>query len=317
MNVAFMGTPAFACASLQTLADSKHKILAVVTGPDKPSGRGRKLTAGPVKKLAISLGLNLFQPDNLRDSAFREEMAGINADVYVVIAFKILPPKLFKLPRQGSLNIHASLLPKYRGAAPINHALLNGEKETGLTSFFLSKKVDGGEIIHQVSTAIDENENFSSLYNRLSTLAGPFLLETLDLISDPGFSPQKQDISRATPAPKISPKDALIDWNMSRKQVHNHIRAYSTKPGAFSYLDNKKIKILGSRLDDPDRQKTAEPGNIFVDGRRLFAATGDTPLCITTLQPEGKKEIDSNAFKNGYLTGNTQTFKPSREEVIK
>lgn len=273
------------------------------------------MTPSPVKVRAVPLGLPIFQPERLRDDAFVDAMAELDADVFVVVAFRILPKKLYSLPKYGSINVHASLLPKYRGAAPINHALLNGESETGLTSFFLTKQVDGGDVIDQVSTPIDPDENYSSLYARLSEMSGPFLLDTLDKIIRPGFAPQKQDMSRATPAPKIGSEDGLIDWTRPDGEVHNHIRAFSEQPGAFSFIGEQKIKILGSRREDTGGLPHLEPGEMHIHRKRLWTGTGSGPIRLTRLQPEGKKAMDALAFINGYRIESHQTFLSRRKEV--
>jgi len=312
-----MGTPEFACASLAALAASHHKVLAVVTGPDKPAGRGRKLTACEVKIRATGLNLPLFQPENLRDDSFVAQMATLKADVFVVIAFRILPKKLYVLPPYGSINIHGSLLPRYRGAAPINHALLNGETETGLTSFFLTDRVDQGNIIHQVATSIGPDENFTSLYNRLSEMAGPFLLESLDLISQPGFAPKNQDESLASPAPKISPEDGLIDWTKDRRAVHNHIRAYSEKPGAFCFLDDLQIKILATHMTPTSDLPHLDAGELLVTNKKLFVGAGDGPLEITKVLPQGKKALDALSFINGYRIASHRRLLTHGKEVNK
>lgn len=315
MKMVYMGTPEFACPALEVLAASDHDLLAVVTGSDKPSGRGRKLKACQAKVSALKLGVPVYQPESLRDESFIEQMAALEADVFIVIAFRILPKKLYNIPAVGSINIHGSLLPKYRGAAPINHALLNGETETGLTSFFLSRKVDQGSIIDRVATPIEPDENFSSLSARLSDMAGPFLLKTLDLIARPGFTPEIQDDRRATPAPKIKPEDALIDWHKPVDQVHNHIRAYSSRPGAFTFLNDLKIEILGSSQNDTADLAAIIPGLLKVQDKKLYVGTGNRPLCLTSLQPEGKRQMDACAFVNGYRIGETHTFNHSRKEV--
>jgi methionyl-tRNA formyltransferase len=317
MNVVFMGTPGFACGPLETLVKSSHNLLAVVTVPDKPVGRGRKLSACEVKLKALEFHIPVLQPANLRDPEFLGCMTDLKADVYVVVAFRILPQKLYTIPALGAINVHASLLPKYRGAAPINHALLNGETETGLTSFFLTKQIDGGDIIDQTTTAIDENENFSSLYNRLSEMAGPFLLKTLDLIARPDFRPRSQDLSLATPAPKITTEDALIDWTADDRQVHNLIRAFSERPGAFTYLDDLQIKILDSRRQDSDSLPDLQPGETWIENKRLFVGTGGKPLLVTRVQPEGKKPMDALSFINGHRIMPHHKFSLTRKEVIK
>jgi methionyl-tRNA formyltransferase len=309
-----MGTPAFACPPLEALANSRHNILAVVTGRNKPSGRGRTVKPSPVKQTADKLGLPVLQPAKLKDDAFISKIAALDPDLIVVVAFRILPRNILDIPKKGAINIHGSLLPKYRGAAPITHALLNGESETGLTSFFLKMKIDAGDLIAQAKVKIGENETYSELYDRLSELAGPFLLETIDLIGQPGFAPKTQSDTKATPAPKISSEDALIDWSRDDRQVHNHIRAYADTPGAFTYLRDRKIKILGS-LRTEDTVTKVPPGELRIDSKRLFSGTGNLPLELTRIQPEGKKIMDSKAFLNGYRIENGQTFSSVRKEV--
>lgn len=315
MNVVFMGTPGFACPALVTLADSPHHLAAVVTVPDKPAGRGQKTTACDVKHTALALNVPVLQPEKLRDEAFLDDISALNADVYVVIAFRILPKKLYSIPPKGSINIHASLLPRYRGAAPIHYALLNGETETGLTSFFLTTRVDRGDIIDQTAITIGPDENFTSLSTRLSEMAGPFLLKTLDLIARSGFEPKRQDPSQATPAPKIGTEDCLIDWTRDDRRVHNHIRAFSERPGAFSFLDGQKIKILGSTRTVPDSLPSLEPGELLAASKQLYAGTGGNPIQLTAVQPEGKKAMDALSFLNGYRIQPGQKMTSDRKEV--
>lgn len=312
-----MGTPEFACASLKVLADSEHNLAAVVTGCDKPSGRGRKLQATPVKKMALELGAPILQPESLRSDDFRHQISELCPDLIVVVAFRILPRKIFEQPKFGSINIHASLLPRYRGAAPINHALLNGETNTGLTSFFLNAKVDTGDLIDQVETEIEPDENYSRLYDRLSEMAGPFLLKSLDLISQSDFKPKVQDSSLASPAPKISSIDGLIDWDQSEDKIHNRIRAFSEKPGAYSFLKDRKIKILGSQIDYGLDLLPLEPGQIYTAGKNLYVGTGGKPILVTRLKPEGKKTLSSEAYLNGHpkVAGNKMIS--GRKEVKK
>ena len=310
-----MGTPEFACEGLKTLVESDHVVSAVVTAPDKPAGRGRKLMPSAVKTAAQTYGLDILQPEKLRDNAFIDQISAYHADIFIVIAFRILPKKLYSLPEYGSINIHGSLLPKYRGAAPINHAILNGETETGLTAFFLNKKIDGGAIIGQVSTPIDPNENFSSLYARLAALSGPFLLSTLDTIADPGFSPRIQPDGPAGDAPKIAVEDCLIDWTQPANRIHNHIRAYSEKPGAFCFLDAMKIKILAARPNGISDHPSLKPGEILARNKELIVGTGTTPVRITTIQPEGKKAMSAEAFINGYMSSTPKELTAHRKEV--
>ena len=275
------------------------------------------MIACQAKVTAQSLDIPIYQPAKLRDKQFLAEMEELQPDLFVVIAFRILPSILFNLPKKGSINIHGSLLPRYRGAAPIHHALMNGEKETGLTSFFLTKKVDRGNIIHRVKVDIGPDENYTSLYDRLAGISGDFLLETLDKIEDPAFVPQIQDESLATPAPKIYPEQGFIDWTASRDKIHNQIRAFSLKPGAFSFLNDKIIKILGSTKEGTEGVPGAEPGRLFIYQKRLFAACGDKPLRLTCLQPEGSKQMDDRSFINGYLIGTTAQLSNQRKGVKK
>ena len=308
MNVVFMGTPEFACPALAALAGSQNTLVAVVTGPDAIAGRGHRLTACQTKVTALRLKLPIFQPQSLRDESFIQAMAELKADVFVVIAFRILPERLFMLPRHGSINIHASLLPKYRGAAPLRHALLDGQTETGLTSFFLTRQVDEGSIISQVSIPIGPEENYTSLSHRLAELSGPFLLETLELIARPGFTPSRQDPALATPAPKIKPEDGAIDWRQARRKIHNRIRAFSEHPGAYTVFREQKLKILDSRLGDFSSVPPLAPGQLHVRGQELFVGAGDGPLGIMTLLPQGKRTMDARSFVNGYRIGGKQTF---------
>jgi methionyl-tRNA formyltransferase len=315
MNIIYMGTPRFACPPLSALANSRHSIRAVVTGRDKPSGRGRTVRPGPVKQLAGTLGLPTLQPARLKDQAFLNSIEAYAPDLIVVVAFRILPQKLLDIPSKGAINIHGSLLPRYRGAAPITHALLNGDTETGLTSFYLTRKIDGGDIIARKNVAIAPDESYSTLYDRLSELAGPFLLESLDLIEKPDFSPQSQDDSEATPAPKISSEDGLIDWTKDDRTVHNQIRAYADTPGAYSFLQEKKIKILGSHRIESNTIPALPPGTIHVERRHLYAGTGNLPLELIRLQPEGKKIMDAASFLNGYRVKDGNKFSSVRKEV--
>ena len=308
MKIVYMGTPAFACPPLEHLDKSRHEVIAVVTGPDKPSGRGKKLAPTEVAVLAMELGYPVLKPESLRDDALCHQLTELQPDLIVVVAFRILPPQLFTIPARGSINIHGSLLPKYRGAAPINWALINGENETGLTSFYLKKKVDTGDIIAQARVAIDESENFDSLYSRLSQLAGPFLLETIDLIEQGRKTAVPQDDTEATGAPKISPFDALIDFGFPAEKVTDFVRGLSTRPGAYTYFRGKKLKLLTCRVADQSGQPGLRPGTIIHTKKILLVQCADSAIEITSLIPEGKKQMDGSSFING--------FKPEEGEIL-
>lgn len=295
-----MGTPAFACPALEHLHNSRHQVIGVVTGPDKPAGRGKKLTPTEVALRAGELGYTVFKPQSLKDKELFDNLEALRPDLIVVIAFRILPPKLFKLPKYGSVNIHASLLPRYRGAAPVNWALINGERETGLTSFFLKKSVDTGDIILQQKVIIDDDENFDSLYDRLADLSGPFVLETLEAVEAGNTSLSVQDDSQATGAPKISPFDALIDFGFPAEKVRNFVRGLSTRPGAYTFFRGKKLKVMACRVADSKGEKDLRPGTVVHAKKNLLVQCADSAIEITSLVPEGKKQMDGISFINGF-----------------
>lgn len=298
-----MGTPEFARKPLAYLHNSEHEILAVVTGPDERSGRGGKFMPTAVRQEAERLSLAVHTPTSLKDEGFCQSLKAYRPDLIVVVAFKILPERLFTLPRLGSINVHASLLPKYRGAAPIHWALINGEKETGLTSFSLKKKVDTGDIILQESVTIADDENFDSLSARLSKLAGPFLLKTLDLIEKGRVSPRPQQEEQATPAPKITPSDAMIDFGFPAERVKNFVRGLSSQPGAYTFFRGKKIKILACSVHYSSGQApgaAARPGTILEDKRALLVHCAESIVEVLTLLPEGKRQMDGVSFLNGF-----------------
>jgi len=309
MNLVFMGTPEIARRALEYLYNNTpHKIIAVVTGPDKPAGRGRKMHPTPVKKTAKQFGLPVFTPDSLEDDTFIKQMREIGADVFVVIAFRILPVKLFSIPPKGSINLHGSLLPKYRGAAPINWAIINGETETGLTTFFLQKKVDTGNIIYREKINIDPDDNFSSLYDKMADLSGPVIEKTLDLIESDQIELIKQDDSLATPAPKISPFDCLIDWGFPVKNVVNFIRGMSAVPGAFTYFRGKKVKVFRVKNSGMNLSEKLRPGQIIPDKHKLLIAVADGAVEVEELLPEGKSKMTGNQFLQGYKPADKEIF---------
>ncbi|MEW5923640.1 MAG: methionyl-tRNA formyltransferase [Candidatus Zixiibacteriota bacterium] len=309
MNLVFMGTPEIARRALSYLCDKKnHKILAVVTVPDKPAGRGLKMIPSPVKTEAERLGLPVFTPESMKNQEFLDGMKQIGADIFVVVAFKILPAELFTMPPKGSINLHGSLLPKYRGAAPINWAIINGETETGLTTFFLKKSVDTGNIIYQEKIKIDPDDTFSTLYEKMAEIAGPVIEKTLDLIETDQVKTILQDDSLATPAPKISPFDCLIDWGFPAKNVIDFIRGMAAVPGAYSYFRGGKLKVFRAVRADVDLKKKMRPGQIIPDKHKLLIAVADGALEITELLPEGKSRMSGNQFLRGYKPADDEIF---------
>jgi methionyl-tRNA formyltransferase len=299
MNIIFMGTPQFAVPSLNILLKSHHKISAVVTVPDKKQGRGQKVAQSDVKKFALENNLNILQPEKLKDENFISEIKTLNPDLIIVVAFRILPKEVYSMPKFGSFNLHASLLPKYRGAAPINWAIINGEKETGVTTFFLKDKVDTGSIIMQNYCDITEHDDAGTLHDKLMELGALTVYSTVNLIELSGGNPpvQNQNDTEATPAPKIFKDDCVINWNEPAKAVYNFIRGLSPYPCAFTTHNNKVIKIYKTNLTG---LKAEKQGKLYSADNKIYVSCGDKQLEITELQLEGKKRMSAGEFVNGY-----------------
>ncbi len=297
MRIIFFGTPDFAIPSLQGIYESGHEVAAVVTATDKAKGRGKKLSFTPIKEFALKKGIKIFQPENLRDLSFIESLKEINADVFVVVAFKILPREVYTIPNGGAFNLHGSLLPCYRGAAPIQWAIINGEKETGLTTFFLEDKVDTGNVILQKHISIEDTDNFETLHDRMSLEGAQLVRETLNLISGGNVKTFKQDDLSASPAPKITKELCEIDWKKSAFQIHNLIRGLSPIPGAFFIHDRKRYKIYRSSVSF-DKQLNA--GEVYHNGNELLVGCGEGTLKIFEIQPEGRNKMTAAEFLRGY-----------------
>ena len=295
-----MGTPEFAVPSLNVLLSSHHNISAVVTVPDKPKGRGQHISQSDVKKFAVAAGLRILQPVSLKDAEFTVEINELSPDLIVVVAFRILPKYIFKIPRFGSINLHASLLPKYRGAAPINWAIINGERETGVTTFFLQEKVDTGSIIMQKNVDITSDDNAGTVHDKLMKLGAQVMFDTVDLIENTSGAPpvSKQNNGEATPAPKIFKEDCRIDFDQSVDKVYDFIRGLSPYPGAFTEYQDKQIKIFSTNKSHWDSLKG--PGRFFIKEEKLYVSTLNEFLEITELQMEGKRRMNSSEFLNGY-----------------
>jgi methionyl-tRNA formyltransferase len=298
MNIIFMGTPDFSIPSLKTLIESKHNVIAVVTAPDKQRGRGRKVSFTPIKEYAIKNNLPVLQPERLKNNLeFIEELRQFVADLYVVVAFRILPPDVFEIPKYGSFNLHASYLPKYRGAAPIQWALINGETETGLTTFKLAEKVDTGNIYLQMNIEIKPNDYFETLHDKLSVEGAKSVLDTVNLIESGDYVLQEQDNSLSTPAPKITKEVAKINWNKPAYQIHNLVRGLSPIPGAFFEFEGKLIKIYKTELVEREDLK---PFEFYQAKKELIVGCGEKALGILELQQEGKKRMGIEEFLRGY-----------------
>ncbi len=306
LKIVFFGTPEFAVESLARLVDNGYDVAAVVTMPDKVGGRGKKLIESDVKRYAVEKNLPLLQPEKLKAPEFVDQLRQINADLFIVIAFRMLPEVVWQMPRLGTFNLHGSLLPKYRGAAPINHAIMAGDKETGVTTFFLKHEIDTGDIIASRSTPIADDDNFESVYNRLMHIGADMVIETVDAIIDGSLQTTPQPEGDHSPAPKIFKEHCRIDWNRPAIAIHNHIRGLSPIPTAFTTMidangKESDVKIYASRVDnDFQMPEGSQPGDTVTDRRRLFVATTNGTLEILSLQPAGKKRMDASAFLLGY-----------------
>lgn len=297
-RIVFFGTPDFAINSLDTLR-KKFDVVAVVTAIDKPQGRHNKIVPSPVKEYALKNSIPLLQPEKLRDEEFLKQLDELNADLYVVVAFRMLPECIWKKPKFGTINLHGSLLPKYRGAAPINWALIKGEKKTGVTTFFINDQIDTGHIILQKSLKIFSGDNFQTLYNRLKVLGSKVLLKSVEMIFSGDCIPQEQSHKEACPAPKINPEDCFINFNQSSEEVFNFIRGMY--PNAWCFLKGDiRCKLLEAY--PITELKILNPGDVFFDKKLLYIGTNDGVVSIERLQVEGKKEMDVVAF----LAGNSK-----------
>jgi methionyl-tRNA formyltransferase len=301
MRIVFMGTPDFGIPSLEKLIKSKHEVVGVVTGPDKPRGRGLYLSESPVKKFSREHNLKVFTPENLKSDDFFYSLKELPFDISVVVAFRILPERIFSLPPLGTINLHASLLPKYRGAAPINWALINGETKTGLTIFFIQKKVDTGDLILQKEINIFPEETFGELHDRMAKMGADLLLETLDLIERGEAKPIKQDDAQATPAPKITPEHCRIDWSKEAVQIKNQIRGLSPLPAAFTWYKGKILKIFKAEALGETTFSDGFGEVVESDGKeKIWIKTRKGILNILEVQPEGKRKMSAEEFVRGY-----------------
>jgi len=297
LKVVFMGTPDFAVPALEVLYDSHHQISAVVTVPDKQQGRGRHERPSAVKVAALEYGLPILQPEKLTDPAFIDVLKAFAPDVIVVVAFRILPEAVFTLPKYGSFNLHASLLPKYRGAAPIHWALLNGDAETGVTTFFLKRRVDMGNIIKQSKTSILPEDNLHTLYAKLCNIGADLVLETTNLIAEGSAMPGEQDNSLASPAPKVTSETRQLDFTESAEQCHNRVRAFAPSPGAYTHRSAGILKVVSTCIVEGQ----GTPGTIIrVTPESFTVACADGALEIMSIQPESKKVMDAGSYLRGY-----------------
>ena len=313
LRIVFFGTPDFAVESLSCLVDGGYNVAAVVTMPDKPAGRGRQLQESDVKRYAVSHGLPVLQPVSLKDEAFIEQLRALDAQLFIVIAFRMLPEAVWQMPPLGTFNLHASLLPRYRGAAPINWAVMNGDTETGVTTFFLKHEIDTGDVIQQRSCPIGRQDNVEVIHDRLMVMGADMVLETVDAIIAGTVKPIPQDQlltagQQPTPAPKIFKDTCRIDWARPAEQLYNHIRGLSPYPAAWTTLVDEEgkepttLKIYATGEPQPfnDSEKPA-PGTIDADRKTLRIACADGWLQVLSMQQSGKKRMDTDAFLRGYV----------------
>ncbi len=299
MRIVFMGTPDFAVASLAALKNNGFNIVGVITAADKPAGRGQKLNESAVKKYAVENGLNILQPLKLKDPEFLAELSALNADLQVVVAFRMLPEVVWNMPPKGTINLHGSILPQYRGAAPINHAIINGEQETGVTTFFLKQEIDTGDVILTERVAINDDETAGSLHDKLMDLGADLIVKTVKSIVDQNYreTPQ-QNNGELKMAPKIFKEFCKINWEQDNQTVYNHIRGLSPYPTAFTTLGDKTLKVFGVKMDAEQPEISA--GKYLTDGKSyLKFATNTGYINILDLQLEGKKRMQVEELLRG------------------
>ena len=299
MNIVFMGTPDFAVASLNALVEAGFNVVGVVTAADKPAGRGQKLQESTVKQYAVAKGIRVLQPLKLKDPAFIEELRALKADLQVVVAFRMLPEIVWDMPAKGTINLHASLLPQYRGAAPINHAIINGENESGVTTFFLKHEIDTGDVIFSEKVEIRADETAGELHDELMNVGAGLLVKTVTAIASGDYQEQPQPQSgELKHAPKIFKEDCLIDWNQPALKIYNLIRGMSPYPTAFTKLNDKVLKIFKAEFEDKEPGISA--GAFLSDGKTyLKFAAKDGFIKLTDLQYEGKKRMGVEEFLRG------------------
>ena len=299
MNIAFFGTPDFAVPALRKINKSTHNIVTTITAVAKPSGRGQKLNKTPIYKESEKLGIPIIEVDDFLNPNFIATLESLEIDIFIIVAFRILPEKIFSIPKYGTVNLHASLLPKYRGSAPIHHAILNGETKTGITTFQINNKVDAGSIYLQEEYIITNKATTGMVWDDLSIAGASLLVKTLDQIEDNSISPIKQDLQKSSSAPKLKSEMFCINWNNSSFEIHNQIRAFSPKPGAFTKFDGLRIKLFDSEVGDSIRLK---PGSGEIIEDKILIGTGEGDLVVKSVQLEGKKKMPVADFHKGIMS---------------
>ncbi len=310
LRIVFMGTPDFAVESLKALVENNYNIVGVITAPDRPAGRGQKLKQSPVKEYALTQNIPVLQPEKLKNEDFLAELKALKADLQVIVAFRMLPEVVWNMPRLGSFNLHGSLLPQYRGAAPINWAVINGEKETGVTTFFLRHEIDTGNVIFNDKIAIEEDDDAGSVHDKLMVIGGKLVVKTVKAIEEnkveavPQSDLEKENLKDA---PKIFKEDCKIDWNNDAISIRNKIRGLSPYPTAWTEIlqnDGNKIGLKLFKVSHCETTNLAE-GEFETDGKNYFkVGTASTDLLIDSLQMAGKKRMDVKSFLQGFKAEN-------------
>ncbi len=300
LRIIYMGTPEFAVPALEKLVEAGWNVVGVITAPDKPQGRGQKLVGSPVKEAAEKLGLHILQPTNLKNPEFQQELKDLKADLQIVVAFRMLPEAVWNMPPLGTFNLHASLLPNYRGAAPINWAIINGEKETGVTTFFLKHEIDTGSIIFQEKITIKPEDDLGTVYEKLMTIGADLVVKTVEAISKNEVNPSVQDESKALQhAPKIFKETCKIDWTKSAESIHNLVRGLSPYPAAWTEFQDKTCKIFKTTFS-VENLLGKQSGDWETDGKSFLKfQTGIGTLEILELQMEGKKRMKTDELLRG------------------
>jgi methionyl-tRNA formyltransferase len=297
-----MGTPEFAVASLKVLIEANYNIVGVITAPDKPAGRGRKIKESAVKIFASKLGLKILQPTNLKNSYFLDELKKLNADLQIVVAFRMLPKDVWEMPRIGTFNLHASLLPEYRGAAPINWAIINGETETGVTTFFINENIDTGSILFQEKIDISKTINVGDLHDQLMLLGSKLVLKTTCQLQSSNYKPIRQTTLESKTAPKLNKENCKINWHDSLENIYNKIRGLNPYPGAWTILNNngENIEVKIYESEKIDEVHCLEYGKIVFNKKEIKIAVKNGYLKILELKLAGKRKMDTKSLLNGY-----------------
>ena len=301
LRIVFMGTPDFAVATLNAIVNAKFNVVGVITAPDKPAGRGRKLQQSAVKTYAEEKGLTILQPTNLKNEAFINQLKALNANLQIVVAFRMLPNIVWKMPEYGTFNLHASILPNYRGAAPINWAIINGETKTGVSTFFIDEKIDTGNIILQEEVSISENETVGELHDKLMLIGSSLVVKTVSLLQEGDVKTSKQPELEEKPAPKIFTETCKIDWNNSVEEIYNLIRGLNPYPAAWCVLHNEeelKVKIYDVSKELTNHNVAV--GTIISTKTEIKVAAKNGYIIIESLQLAGKKKMESKSLLNGF-----------------